>query len=246
MRLFRLRLDQGPSDVFGRATLGLGFASLLPLVGPLMVVLAAAAGITGTFLSTRNPARWSGRQKIYAGLGICLLGMALFFTEGALFLRWKVRQVYDQRMAVSRLRLNEIAQALERYREAHGSYPQVSGIMNLSALLQPRYLPDCPVLDAFDQAISVDCRPAGFILRFTPPPPKGGTEAPPAVEVHGTFQPAPSPQVLPPDFIGPAAPPGLSAAIPEALPAKVPEANAPPPVPPTEAPRGALSAEPVR
>jgi hypothetical protein len=216
VRGLRGGFDRGPSNTFGRAALALGLASLIPVAGALMAVLATAVGAVGAVLASRNPERWTGRRQILAGLVLAVVGLVLFFAEGALFLRWKVDQSYDQKIAVSRLRMVEMGQALERYREDHGSYPQLSGIMNLRALLEPRYLQDCPVLDAFDQPISVDCRPSGFTLSCTPPPRQNGGRPVAPIAVHGTFQPAPSPQVLPPDFIGPPAPPGLSAALPTA------------------------------
>ena len=211
-RLFARSLDVGPSDLFGKLTLGLGLVSLVPLAAPFACSLAAAAGAVGTILSGRSPERFGGRRWIMLGLALCVFGMALFFAEGAYFLRGKVRQSYEQKAAVSRLRLVEIRQALERYRQERGSYPRVSGIMNLKSLLEPRYLPDFPVLDGFEQAFTVDCRSSEFTLRCQPPPPPGHAEQrPPAIEVHGAFQPAPSPAALPPGFIGPPPPPALSA-----------------------------------
>ena len=132
------------------------------------------------------------------GLGLCVAGMALFLAEGGLFWKWKIDQSYEQRLAVSRLRMSEIAEALELYRQEKGAYPEVSGAMLTKDLLEPVYIAALSPVDGFDGAISVECRPEGFTLRAFPPPVPGTDEvqAPP-LTVTGGFHPAPAPPPLP-------------------------------------------------
>ncbi len=197
-----------PSETAGNLTLGLGLASLLPLVAPFAAVLASAIGGWGMAMGRRRPEKHGGRRKILAGLGLCVVGLLLFFVEGALFLRAKTRQAYEQRTAISRLRMTEIQQAMERFREENGEYPEAKGIMSLSRLLQPKYVPLCPVLDGFDQAYSVTSWREGYVLSCNPPAaPDTPDHLPDPVVVKSSFHPAPK---QPPDFIGPPAPPGLS------------------------------------
>lgn len=226
-----------PSETAGNITLGLGLATLLPLAAPFAAALACVIGAWGMVMGRRSPERHGGRRKILAGLGLCILGLLLFFAEGALFLRAKTRQAYQQRTAICRFRLVEIHQAMERYREENGAYPDARGIMALARVLEPRYIPECPVLDGFDQAFSVSSWPEGFVLTCTPPPsPDVPGITPEPMLVKSRFQPAPK---LPPDFIGPPAPPGPKTpqpgsqeapAVPHAPPVRAsPEASSPTP-----------------
>jgi hypothetical protein len=117
--------------------------------------------------------------------------MVLFFLEAGLFLDWKRRQLAAEREAASRLRLQRVAEALERYREEKGRYPEITGIHLLKAALEPRYTSDCPVLDGFDGALSVWSRADGYRVETSPLPLPGGGTAPPLF-TEGHFQPGPS------------------------------------------------------
>lgn len=183
-----------PSEVWGRAALGAGLLSLVPLAAPFAATLSVLASLVGTMLSARYPEKFAGGRKILAGLCFCVLGMGLFFAEGTLFLRWKITQAYDQRIAISRFRMTQIAQALESCRQETGAYPDLNGIMLAKAKLEPKYISSLPTLDGFDGAISIESRADGFVLMAYPPPAPGSGEsmAPPLI-VSGGFQPAPSP-----------------------------------------------------
>lgn len=221
-----------PSETAGNLTLGLGLASLLPLVAPVAAALACVIGAWGMAMGRRSPERHGGRRKILSGLGLCILGLLLFFAEGALFLRAKTRQAYQQRTAICRFRVVEIQQAMERYREVNGAYPDARGIMALAQVLEPKYIPECPVLDGFDQAFSVSSWPEGFILTCAPPPAPDsqGTPTVPMV-VKSSFRPAPK---LSPDFIGP--PPAQGPGAQEPAPPEPPPASQVQPVTPTPEP----------
>jgi hypothetical protein len=170
--------------------------------------------LIATFLCSRYPEKHTGRPKILLALGLCLLGMALFFAEGALFWRWKIAQAYDQRVAVTRLRIGQVAQAMEQYRQEKGSYPEICGIMTAKAELEPRFTAQLPVLDGFDGAISVTSRPEGFRVMASLPPPPGSEIAPPPIVSESGFQPAPAPP--PPALMEEAPLAGVtSAAVPE-------------------------------
>ncbi len=183
-----------PSEVWGRAALGAGLISLVPLAAPFAATLSVLASLVGTLLSARYPEKFAGGRKILAGLCFCVLGMGLFFAEGTFFLRWKIIQAYDQRLAISRFRMTQIAQALESYRQETGTYPDLYGIMLARAKLEPKYISSFPTLDGFDGAISIKSRADGFVLTAYPPPAPGSREttAPPLI-VSGGFQPAPAP-----------------------------------------------------
>jgi hypothetical protein len=191
-------------------------------VAPLAAVVAALASLIGTFLCARYPEKHAGRRKILLALCLSLLGMSMFFAEGALFWRWKIGQAYEQRVAVTRLRLSQVAQALEQYRQEKGIYPDLSGIMRAKAELEPKYSSLLPVQDGFEGALSVECHPDGFILRAFPPPPPGSGLSPPPLTAEGSFQPAPAPPpqpVPPPKEYAPERPvEGVAPAKPEPVP----------------------------
>jgi hypothetical protein len=202
------RLSAGkPTDAWGRLTLFLGLLSLLPALSPLMATAACLAGAVGTVLASRVPERFAGSRKIVAGLVLSAAGMGLFFLEADLFLRFKIRQERDQRMAISRFRLGEIQEALERYRQAEGVYPNCSGAMTLCAALEPKYLVGCQPLDGFDRPFTAASWPSGYTLTFSPPPPAPGEPAPEPVTLENRFFPAPVPEG--PAAQGPPVPPGL-------------------------------------
>lgn len=246
-----------PSDFPARLTLYLGWASFLPPFTPLTALLAAAAGILSHTLCTRNPERYTGKPKAYLGLALALVALALFLGEAALFLSWKQRQAYGQRLTVSRFRMDEISQALERYREEKGAYPEAPTLQALKQTLEPFYLAEVPVKDGFGRDLVGESRAGGFTLRCFPPPPKEGAEAPLPIEVHSAFQPAPVPPPPPlPDVnaldvnaptvespgaptagadpeTGPEAPsPGAGTDVPPPLPANTVSSPATPPTPP--------------
>lgn len=175
----RFREHGKPSEALAVLALAAGGASLLPLLAPLAALLATLVSLCGLFLSSRYPEKYAGRRKIHVALCLCLLGMGLFFAEGALFWRWKIRQAYGQRVAITRLRLDQVAQALEQYRQERGTYPDLSGIMRARAELAPKYSNPLPALDGFGGAISVLSRPDGFTVMAQPPPPPGSELAPP-------------------------------------------------------------------
>ena len=209
----RFRPEPGkPSQAFGILALGAGALSLLPLVAPLAAVFASMVSLVGLFLSARFPEKYAGQRKMMLGLGLCVAGMGLFLAEGGSFWKWKIDQAYAQRLAISRLRMSEIAEALERYRQEKGAYPEVSGAMLTKDLLEPAYITALSPVDGFDGVISVECRPEGFTLRAFPPPPPGanGVQAPP-LTVTGRFHPAPAPPppplALPPTDASPGAGP---------------------------------------
>lgn len=186
------RPPAGPWDFPARLTWWLGIAALLPGLAPAASLLAAANGLFAHLLCSRRPERYTGKKWIWAGLALCLLAMTLFFLEAGLFLDGKRRQLGAEREAVSRLRLQQVAEALERYREEKGRYPEVTGIHLLKATLEPRYTSDCPVLDGFDGALSVWSRADGYRVETSPLPLPGGGTAPPLF-TEGHFQPGPLP-----------------------------------------------------
>jgi hypothetical protein len=191
-----------------------GWLSLVPIVAPAASVLACLNAILSLFLCTRYPEKFTGKARIWMGLGVCALGMALFFAEAGLFFQWKVDQVYEQKMSISRFRLTAISGALERYRQENGGYPDVSGIMRLKALLEPDYMSECPVVDGFDGAISVSSSRKGFTLTCSPPAPPGSKERPSPILMGGHFQPGPlpPPPAPPPEAGAGKAPEGTGAA----------------------------------
>lgn len=186
------RPPAGPWDFPARLTWWLGIAALLPPLAPLAASLAAVCGLIGHLLCSRRPERYTGKKWIWAGLGLCIVAMVLFFAEAGLFLEWKRRQAASEREAVSRLRLQRVAEALERYREEKGRYPDITGIHRLKDLLEPAYAADLPVTDGFEASLSVWSRPEGFRVETSPLPLPGGGTAPPLF-AEGHFQPSPSP-----------------------------------------------------
>ncbi|MGC8722347.1 MAG: hypothetical protein ACP5VF_00535 [Acidobacteriota bacterium] len=187
-----MKRDPGtPSHLFANAALTLGVLSLLPPLAPLWVVLGVAAALLAGALSARSPERYAGRPKIWAGVALCGLGAILFIGESALFLHWKVRQQYEQRVEVSTLRMAEVSQALERYRQEQGAYPDLKGIAAAKALLEPNYVHDCPVTDGFGGPLSVTSKPDGFALSCQPPPRPGSPHFPAPLVLRGSFLPAP-------------------------------------------------------
>jgi len=191
--LGRRREPGKPSAFWAGLALSAGALSLVPLSAPIAATAAALLSLIAIFLCSRYPEKHTGRTKILLALGLCLLGMTLFFAEGALFWRWKISQSYDQRIAVTRLRLDQVAQALEQYRQEKGAYPEINGIMAAKAELEPKFAPHFPVLDGFDEAISVTSRPEGFRVTALVPPPPGSEILPPPIVTEGGFQPAPTP-----------------------------------------------------
>ncbi len=191
--LGRRREPGKPSAFWAGLALSAGALSLVPLTAPIAATAAALLSLIAIFLCSRYPEKHTGRTKVLLALGLCLLGMALFFAEGALFWRWKISQSYDQRLAVTRLRLDQVAQAMEQYRQEKGAYPDIDGIMTAKAELEPKFAPHLPVLDGFDEAISVTSRPEGFLVIASPPPPPGSDVSPPPIVTEGGFQPAPAP-----------------------------------------------------
>lgn len=189
----RYSAQGGLSDAFGKAVLWAGAASFLPLVAPVASIFAAASALLGVFLAGKYPEKYGGSRQITVGLCLCVAGMGLLFVEGTFFWRWKVDQAYGQRLAITRFRMAEIAQGLERYRQEKGAYPEVTGIFALEAKLEPSYLADLKTLDGFDGAISCECRPDRFVLRAQPPPAPREGSPPPPIFVSGSFQPAPTP-----------------------------------------------------
>lgn len=192
--MLRRRREPGKPSVFwaGLALIA-GALSLVPLIAPIAATAAALLSLIAIFLCSRYPEKHTGRTKVLLALGLCLLGMALFFAEGALFWRWKISQSYDQRLAVTRLRLGQVALAMEQYRQEKGAYPMIDGIMTAKSELEPKFASHFPVLDGFDGAISVTSRPEGFLVIASPPPPPGSHISPPPIVTEGGFQPAPAP-----------------------------------------------------
>ncbi|MEW5764192.1 MAG: hypothetical protein ACOYXN_12675 [Acidobacteriota bacterium] len=194
--MFRPPLKE-PWKYPARLTWWLGWLALVPLAAPVAASVAACTALVSHFLCTRWPERYTGKNWIWAGLGLCILALALFFAEGFLFLSWKQDQLYAQNLAVSRFRLTRIAEALERHREEVGHYPEVSGIHRLKALLEPKYVADCPTRDGFEGSISAWSRFDGYRLEAHPSPRRDGTRPAPLV-AEGHFQPGPSPPPPPP------------------------------------------------
>jgi hypothetical protein len=182
-----------PSDFPARLTLFLGWVSFLPPFTPLTAVLAAVAGSLSHALCSRYPERYTGKPKIYLGLLLTLIALGLFAGEAALFFRWKERQAYTQRLAVSRFRMAEVSQAMERYREEKGVYPDAPSMAALEQALEPAYLQEVPLVDGFDAAFAGESRPEGFTLQCLPPPEQEGGVPPPPIRIHSAFQPAPPP-----------------------------------------------------
>ncbi len=195
------RPPAGPWDFPARLTVWLGMAALLPPLAPAASLLAAVNAILSHVLCSRRPERYTGKKWIWGGLGLCMLAMALFFVEAGLFLDWKRRQLDFGREAVSRLRLQRVAEALERYREEKGHYPDATGIHLLKETLEPAYAADIPVADGFGGSLSVWSRPEGFRVETSPLPLPGGRTAQPLF-AEGHFQPSPPP---PPPLEVPAA-----------------------------------------
>ncbi len=166
-------------------TLWLGWASLVPLLAPIVAIPAIANAVVSARLCRRRPGKYCGTGLIWAGLALCLLGTTLFLIEGGLFLGWKRRQAYSQKVAVSRFRLSTLAGAMERFRSEKGRYPVAEDIETLNKQLSPRYAPSCPSKDAFGATIVVHSTPGGFILESRPPPPPGGGKRPPPLLVKG-------------------------------------------------------------
>lgn len=205
--LRRLREPGKPSEILARLALYAGVLALLPLVAPVAAAISALISLLAILLISNYPEKHAGRRKVYLGLALCMIGMGLFFVEGTIFWRWKIRQAYEQRLSISRFRLAEVAQAFEAYRQEMGSYPEVSGIFRTRDLLQPKYSLALPATDGFDGALSVTSRPEGFAVSASPPPPPGSTLAPPPLVAESGFQPAPAPP-----------PPPVEEAVPEASP----------------------------
>lgn len=182
-----------PSDLPARLTLYLGWACFVPPLTPVTALLAAAAGILSHALCRRYPERYTGKPKTYLGLLLALVALGLFVGEAALFFRWKERQAYAQRLTVSRFRMAEISQALERYREEKGAYPDAPSMAELERALEPAYLQEVPFEDGFGAAFAGESRPEGFTLQFLPPPEREGGEPPPPIRIRSAFQPAPAP-----------------------------------------------------
>ncbi|MGA9751231.1 MAG: hypothetical protein WBS54_05555 [Acidobacteriota bacterium] len=198
-----MKRDPGtPSHLFANAALTLGVLSLLPPLAPLWVVLGVVAALLAGALTARSPERYAGRPKIWAGVALCGLGAILFIGESALFLHWKVQQQYEQRVDVSTLRMAEVSQALERYRQEQGAYPDLKGIAAAKTLLEPNYVHDCPVTDGFGGPLSVTSQPDGFALSCQPPPQPGSQHLPVPLVLRSSFlpaPPAPPEQEVPPD-----------------------------------------------
>lgn len=216
--MFR-RPPAGPWDLPARLTWWLGLLAFLPPLAPAAAFLAAVNGSVSHLLCTYRPERYTGKKWIWAGLALSLIAMALFFLEGGLFLEWKRRQLFAERQAVSRLRLQRVSEALERYREEKGKYPDTTGIHRLKEELEPHYTSDCPVLDGFDGALSAWSRADGYRVETSPLPLPGGRSIPP-LAAEGHFQPSPLPPPAP----------------------EVPAAEAPSPLPPLS---GSGAAPPV-
>lgn len=194
----RRRREPGKPSVFWAGlALGAGALTLVPLAAPVTATAAALLSLVAIFLCSRYPEKHSGRTKVLLALGLCLVGMTLFFLEGVLFWRWKISQAYDQRVAITRLRMDQVAQAMEQYRQEKGAYPELSGIMTAKAALEPRFAAELPVLDGFEGAISVTSRPEGFRAMATLPPPPGSEIPPPPIVRESGFQPAPTPPPAP-------------------------------------------------
>jgi len=225
--MLRRRREPGkPSEFWAGLALGAGALSLVPLAAPAAAAASALLCLLAIFLSSRYPEKHAGRNKILLALGLCLLGVSLFFAEGALFWRWKIGQAYDQRVAVTRLRIGQVAQALEQYRQEKGAYPELCGIMTAKAELEPKFTSHLPVLDGFDGALSVASRPEGFQVIASLPPPPGSEIRPQPIVTKGGFQPAPSP--LPPPALEEAPSPGVTSPAVTEPAAPNPAAPAPP------------------
>jgi hypothetical protein len=195
-----------PSDFPARLTLYLGWACFLPPLTPLMALFAAGAAVLSHALCSRYPERYTGKPKIYLGLMLALVALGLFVGEAALFFRWKDRQAYAQRLTVSRFRMAEISQALERYREEKGAYPDAPSMAALERALEPAYLQEVPLEDGFDAAFAGQSRPEGFTLQCFPPPEREGGEPPPPIQIRSAFQPAPAPPPPPEEAVNAPAP----------------------------------------
>ena len=120
-----------PSETFGTICLVAGWLALVPLAAPFAAAISALSAVLGTLLASRYPERYAGRRRILAGLILSLAGLGLLFVEAPLFMRWKTRQAYEQRVEITKYRLSVVARALEQYREAQGAYPVVSGVFRV-------------------------------------------------------------------------------------------------------------------
>jgi hypothetical protein len=187
-----------PTDFPARLALWLGGGAFIPALGPAIALCCAVVGIVGCVLCARYPERYTGKTKIYLGFALSLAALLLFFGEAALFFRWKIRQEYEQKTSVCQFRLGEISQALERFREENGAYPNAMGILAVKGALEPKYSDDVPLLDGFGQAISAVSQPEGFTLRCFPPPFMEETPKRSPLTVQSTFKPAPPPPPPPP------------------------------------------------
>lgn len=194
--MFRPPLKE-PWKYPARFTWWLGWTAFVPLAAPVAAAAAAVTALVSHFLCTRWPERYTGKNWIWGGLGLCILALLLFFAEGFFFFSWKQDQLYAQNLAVSRFRLTRVAEALERYREEEGHYPEASGIHRIKALVEPKYTTDCPTRDAFEGALSGWSRADGFRIETRPPRRRDGTEPAPLV-AEGHFQPSPPSPPPPP------------------------------------------------
>jgi hypothetical protein len=216
-----------PTDSPAKLALWLGAGSFIPAIGPAVAILCALVGAAAWVLCARYPERYTGKPRIYLAFALAAAGLLFFVGEASLFLRWKLGQEYEQKTSVSRFRLAELSQGLEKYREQNGAYPTALGVLALEETLEPKYLGEVPIVDGFGQALSAESRPEGFTLQAFPPPSRSGRASPEPLVVRSTFSPAPPPPPSPP----PAQPPGdesSAEAQPAPAPAPAPEGGSAP------------------
>jgi len=196
----RNRSRDQPRLFWAKTTLALGALAFVPFLGPAFAGACALAGALGSLLQSRRPARYGGRPLFLTGLALAALGTLAFFGESALFFRWKIRQAEAQRAALSRVRLDAWAGALENYRIDVGFYPETRGIALLKEQLVPVYAPDLSILDGWDRPLSLESTAFDYTLRLAPAP--AGT-AGGRLERHALF---PVTEPPPPPAVGPPAP----------------------------------------
>ncbi len=188
--------------VWAKATLWLGWLSFVPLLGAVMAAMAAIVGALASFMAKKRPARYGGLPLIYAGLGLCVPGMVLFFLEARLFLDWKINQAYQQRTALSLARMSEWSRALENFRIDNGLYPENPGLIHLRDRLVPKYTPVLSIEDGWGNLFRLTTNVCGYTLECAPPAAPSGSAQSPLV-VNALFPLPPQP---PPPPIGPPSP----------------------------------------
>ena len=154
----KTRSEEKKRERLSKINFTVSLMSLIPFAGAVFSIASLVTGIAGLNLARRFPERFGGLVRLRVSVFIALIGLVLSGAEFHTFFKIKLKQANNARCELTMMRLYEAAEAMERYGELNGTYPEGGSAAGIEEKLKQAGILCMPFKDGWEREMTVRSR----------------------------------------------------------------------------------------